>query len=269
MLLVGLLPLVVGIYYVYHSTTKTLKESIGRNFQILARETADKINIILNREITNTRSLSLLPVITDATSDHLSSLQKEDLLRFIKDYKNHRKGEILDIFILDKAGRVIVTTDSVNYGVIEEEIKKWNILLKKNKRDFLISNIRSNDLLNLSYILITVPLRNLSHTTFFGSIHILYNAKEIYTVINSIKVGKTGHANLVASDGTLLICPLFPPQSHTIRSDLLRQISVITPGWGIAADDAHGGKDSIIGFSPVRITLKSGINFDEKNGMYL
>jgi PAS domain S-box-containing protein len=38
----------------------------------------------------------------------------------------------------------------------------------------------------------------------------------------------------------------------------MRQISAGSPGWGVASDDAHGGKNSIIGFAPVISTLHAG-----------
>ncbi|MBI5038870.1 MAG: sensor histidine kinase [Nitrospirae bacterium] len=105
---------------------------------------------------------------------------------------------------------------------------------------------------------ISVPIKEDQGAGGIGNIMVLYNIKEVFEVINNIRIGKTGHANLVASDGTLLACPLYPPGTHTINNNLLRQIALPQPGWGVARDDAHGGEDSIIGFSPVKITLQMG-----------
>src|SRR3989304_5699640 len=78
-----------------------------------------------------------------------------------------------------------------------------------------------------------------------------YNVDSLLEIINNVRIGNTGHANLVDSTGTIIMCPIFPLKSHHISSDLMRLVSTVNPGWGVAKDDAHGGKDSIVGFAPV------------------
>jgi signal transduction histidine kinase len=68
-----------------------------------------------------------------------------------------------------------------------------------------------------------------------------------------VRIGKSGHAMLVSSNGTPLICPILPPKEHLINDPLMHQIAQIQPGWAVAEDDAHGGRRSIVGFAPVNL----------------
>lgn len=251
MFIVGLLPGLAGVFYTYQSGIKALKNSIGTNFKAIAVDTAEKIDIIINREIYFTQSLAMF-LGTD-----LESAPKSDILNRIEKHHEQRSKEIISITITDNKGAVIA---SVGRPLVMQWPSESFLKTTTDNRleKAFIGDIHFDKTTQEYSILIVVPIIDDKNNSMMGSVMVLYNVREIFGIINNVAIGKTGHANLVTSDGILVVCPIYPPQSHAINNTLLSQISSIQPGWGIASDDAHGGQKSIIGFSPVKITLNPG-----------
>jgi len=264
-LIAGLAPALAGISYTYLSGTNALKKAIGVNFQTLAEETADKIDVVLEEEIEDARSLALSPFVIAMTEKarirrpsnppHPIPL-KDEVYSYIYRYQRQKGRDIITIIILDRRGDLIFTTDEKYYNTSLlsplGNIQDWQ------RREVFVSDIYYDEHSRTFFMFIAVPIINDGRGEVSGYVINIYNVKKIFDVISSVKIGETGHANLIASDGVLIACPLFPPRSHRVNDTLLKQIGGIKSGWGIAEDDAHGGKNSIIGFSPVKSTLKSG-----------
>ena len=66
-------------------------------------------------------------------------------------------------------------------------------------------------------------------------------------MILPIHIGNTGHGMLLDTQGTPLICPVLPPTAHLIPRTLLNRLTLDHPLWLVAEDDAHGGRDAIVG----------------------
>src|SRR3990170_1771261 len=258
-LLVGTIPGILVVILTYLSGINALKNSIGTNFQEMAKETADKVEIIMNGEIQDAQSLALSPYIksailkanliyegknetelkkhqteieqrcTLARKDDVSASEflNRDIADYLKEYMRQRMIEYGSILVTDKKGAIIAATDKpMDY--YQSGKGWWDITFNHDKGNAI------------------------------GGLKMVHDVNDIFKVITNIKIGETGHANLVTSDGTLVICPIFPPKSHTINNQLMGQISLGKTGWGIALDDAHGGRNSIIGFAPVTSTFRLG-----------
>ncbi len=248
MLIAGLLPGFFGVFFTYRLGIKALKDSIGANLKTIAVEASEKIDIIIRREIHNTRSLAISPLIIAAVKGN----HKDAVIQsYIERYQRQSGGKIISITVMDKRGGSIAAAGKSL--PIRSPHKP-----SSEKREVFVGDILFDQATQHYSMLIAVPIVEDETKKEIGDIMIVYNIAEIFGVVNSIRVGMTGHANLVASDGTLLVCPLFPPRSHTINNRLLNQISMAQPGWGITPDDAHGGKNSIIGFAPVKSTFEMG-----------
>ena len=251
-LLVGIIPGIIVVILTYLTGINALKNSIGINLQEIAKETADKIQIITDREIQDAQSLALSPYIKAAVLKD-GRFSQNSVNSYLKAYLKQRQMEYGSILITDAKGVVIASTNLVaDYN--QREAKWWNIAYKHGK--VFISDIEYDEKAQTYFLTIAVPV--LDNKNIIGVLKIIHDVNDIFKIITSIKIGETGHANLVTSDGILIVCPVFPPKSHRINNQLMQQISFDKPGWGIAADDAHGGKDSIIGFAPVASTLKIG-----------
>ncbi len=267
-LLVGIIPGILVVLIAYLSGINALKNSIGANFQEMAKETADKIEIIMNREIQDAQSLALSPYIKDAVimanQAYERKGQKEILRRgvdeiqdFLKDYQRQRMIEYGSILITDIKGEIIAATNNpVDYS--QGGNGWWHVTFNQGIGRIFISGIEYDDVAQIYAVAIAVPIMDQNNKEAIGVLKTVHDVKDIFKVITNIKIGYSGHANLVTSDGTLVVCPIFPPSSHRINDQLMRQINTDSPGWGVAFDDAHGGRNSIIGFAPVISTFKMG-----------
>lgn len=287
-LLAGIIPSLIVVVLTYLTSINALKNSIGANFQELATETADKIQIFMNMTIKNAKSLALAPVIVDAVSrTNRSYIAQErglkpayapisglDLQRpfsvseYLEDYQRQRIGEYGSILVTDSKGYVV---KAIN-GPAERyhgEKDWWMTAYNQGRGRDYIGGIEYDKNAQTYSLAIAVPVHGKGAQKVIGVLKMTYSVKEIFNAVNMIKIGKTGHANLVTSDGTLVVCPIYPPESHRINDRLTRQISTGKPGWGIAADDAHGGKDSIIGFAPVASTLRADAGYFGTKAWYI
>jgi len=266
-LLVGTIPGILVVILTYLSGINALKNSIGANFQEIAKETADKIEIIMNREIQDAQSLALSPsiksVVLTANQAYENRNDPEihekvgEIEDFLNEYQRQRMLEYGSILITDRKGGIIAATSRPSDYNQGEKIW-WHTTFNQEKGRVFISGIEYDEEAQTYSVSIAVPIMDQDNKEAIGVLKTIHDVKDIFKVITNIKIGKTGHANLVTSDGILVVCPIFPPKSHRINDQLMRQISSGTPSWGIAYDDAHGGKNSIIGFAPVISTFNMG-----------
>ncbi|TKB73180.1 MAG: hypothetical protein E8D46_12075 [Nitrospira sp.] len=66
---IGLLSGAFGLAYAYWQTKHSFREAIGLGFQELARQSADKVGLILEKEIEWVERLSSLPEIREAVRE--------------------------------------------------------------------------------------------------------------------------------------------------------------------------------------------------------
>jgi len=266
-LLVGTIPGILVVILTYLSGINALKNSIGANFQEIAKETADKIEIIMNREIQDAQSLALSPsiksVVLTANQAYENRNDPEihekvgEIEDFLNEYQRQRMLEYGSILITDRKGGIIAATSRPSDYNQGEKIW-WHTTFNQEKGRVFISGIEYDEEAQTYSVSIAVPIMDQDNKEAIGVLKTIHDVKDIFKVITNIKIGKTGHANLVTSDSILVVCPIFPPKSHRINDQLMQQISSGKPSWGIALDDAHEGKNSIIGFAPVISTFNMG-----------
>src|SRR3989304_2801906 len=281
-LIIGIFPLVFGIYLSYLEAIDALTKSIGTNFAAMAKETANKLELILEEELSEATAISLMPDIIEAierSNLHYKGKGVEEIGKgietrrerwshavgedpFIKDIVNNKAAlylkslphyveEYIAILVMDERGTLAAATDR-GYDYYQGDQKWWQAIHQDSKKGVFISDINYDKekryyLMETAFPIYTrggVPKQRI------GALHILYKAEKIFKIIGDVRIDKTGHANLVSGAGEIIFCPFFPPQSHSINEKLIREITGRISGWGIAEDDAHGGKNSIIGFYP-------------------
>lgn len=280
-LLAGIVPSLIIVALTYIRSISTLKTAIGMNFQEMSKETANKISLLIERELDEARTLALSPNVRIAVlkANQLQQDKGEDknryyqnyadarqiyssLSNYLEEYHDSKPDECEYIFVTDRTGIVIAGTDIAGASYQGNE-DWWRMAFNDGNGRVLISGIEYNDRTQQNFISIAVPVMNAGRLA--GILKMAYKADKLFEELINIRIGNTGHANLAASDGTIIICPNFPPKSHKVNDSLMRHISSSMPGWGIVDDDAHGGRNSIIGFAPVISTLTmEDVNFDGK-----
>ncbi len=66
MLIIGIGPLVAGLYLTYLDGTNALRNSIGANFQEMAKETANKIDMVIKKEVIDVQRLAISTDVRDS-----------------------------------------------------------------------------------------------------------------------------------------------------------------------------------------------------------
>ena len=87
-----------------------------------------------------------------------------------------------------------------------------------------------------------------------GAVDLVIRRNLLTQMILPIHIGNTGHGMLLDTQGTPLICPVLPPTAHLIPHTLLNRLTLDHPLWLVAEDDAHGGRDAIVGAAPIQFS---------------
>lgn len=285
-LVIGVFPLVFGIYLSYLEAIDALTKSIGTNFAAMAKETANKLEIILEEELSEATAISLMPDIIEVIEGsnlHYRGKGEKEIRKgiqtrrerwshaagedpFIKDIVNNKAAlyfrslphyvkEYSAILVMDERGALAAATDR-GYDYYQGDQKWWQAIHQDSEKGIFISDINYDKEKRYYLLEIALPVYTKGgvHKQRIGALHILYKADMIFKIIGDVRIGRTGHANLVSGSGEIIICPIFPPKSHSINEKLIREIVSRISGWGIAEDDGHGGRDSIVGFYPLRLS---------------
>jgi len=273
-LIVGVLPLILGIYLTYLNGRKNLRISIGIKFQEIAKQTANKVDMFIEQKILEAQGLTLSPIIRKVVEnanrsnkegkDTDTQLLNNDAANYIKSYQELHKEVYMAILLTDEKGAVIVATKDIEDHYQGGE-GWWQITFNQSKGGTFVSNFYLDKSEGEYFMDMAVPIMDESGKKAIGTIKFIIKSLKIFQMIKDIQIDETGHAMLITSDKVILICPIFPPESHRITDPVIRKIAMDQPGWTVAEDNAHGGKNAISGFAPVQSTYRLGVeNFDSK-----
>lgn len=292
-LVVGILSLLPGLALVYFIGTATLKKTIGANFEELADVTANKLDELITHHVEQATFLAGLPDVVDVVhrtggrptasaearwqtdwagigSGHpevariVDNPASQALRSFMRMTAQHGVDQKPHEFLLatDAAGRVVAATRKPSAYTFAETGWWREAYAKGEGRLFLSDVIFDNDLGRYVFIIAT-PIRERGQVV--GVLAMVHDAQAFYQWVTSIQVGRTDHTMLVASDGTLLFCPVFPTKSHTLHPSLVASVVGGGRGWVSTTHDVHyPGSESINGFAPVRVSAEPGTNFGGK-----
>lgn len=264
-LVVGIVPLIFGLYLTYRDGTTTRRNSIGASFQEMAKETANKIDMIIKKEIVDAQRLAIIPDIHNIIRN--KNYEKAEVTNYLKRFIGYYdEREVNSLVIVNTRGDYIIGLDEVAKENYSHE--KWfKDAFNNGKSKIYVGDLKFDDALGMPLMSIAVPVIENKNT--IGVAMIKYRIDKLLEVINNVRIETTGHANLVDSTGTIIMCPIFPLRSHHISAELLSIMSKGNTGWGEVEDDAHGGKNSIIGFAPVESTLVQGNHWFDGNKWYV
>ncbi|MEK6655827.1 MAG: ATP-binding protein [Nitrospirota bacterium] len=277
---IGLLPGIVGVTLTYYGGTNFLKNSIGNSFQEIAKKESAHVKRVIEKEIDEARSITISPFVRqfveranqryiDSSSEnlikeinsieniwpHLSEknpilkeILNNELSAYLKEYKNLEKEEYAEIFITDVKGAVIAATNKTT-DYFQADEKWWEEAYNGGKGSIYLADVGYDESVKVFSLDFCLPIMDRSNKNVIGVIKLVTDIRYLFSGIINIQIGKTGHSDLVSSDGMVIIDPISPPLSWRISENLLSKISTIEPGWTIDEDE-HGIK-SIIGYAPV------------------
>lgn len=280
-LVVGMLPIMIGISLVYWQGRKELTESVGENFARVAKEIASNVEIVIEQSVYNVKNFALSPVIRSAAmSANKFYLNKGDKIvegyikkldtqwlqtrekaknaevylnnpaaRYLAEVKG-QTAEYVNILITDAKGVSVASTEKTKYLYFGNE-RWWRTAYNNGKGSIYISGIYLDSDSNQYLQTVAAPIMDERGEAVVGVIRAVSGIEKIFQMVRKIRIGETGHAMLINSAGVILLCPIFPPQVHEITGELMHDITAPSLGWAVVKDNAHDGRNAVAGFAPI------------------
>src|SRR6267143_3473417 len=252
---IGLLSGAFGLAYAYWQTKHSFREAIGLGFQELARQSADKVGLILEKEIEWVERFSSLPEVREAVRGGTRlSFDEQALQR----WKESQRPYFRSLVILDRRGRSVGEVTSESTRTYYSGRPWWPVVFEQRRS--WVGELRFDET-GHGYLEVAVPIVDEAGTV-LGALNAVIEKDQLLTSVLRSRIGSTGHVMLVGPQGTVLACPLLPPGRHTaliepLRDSLASDLSLPEAAWMEVQDDAHGQGGGIIGIASV--ALRPGI----------
>jgi PAS domain S-box-containing protein len=252
---IGLLSGVFGLAYAYWQTKHSFREAIGLGFQELARQSADKVGLILEKEIEWVERLSSLPQVREAVREGTRLTFDQQVL---ERWKESQRPYFRSLEILDRQGRSVGGPTSESTRTYYSRQPWWPVVFEQ--RQLWVGELRLDER-GYGNLEIAVPVID-EDGAVLGAIKAVIEKDQLLTSVLRSRIGSSGHAMLVGPQGRVLACPLLPPGQHTaligpLRDSLASGFSLPEAAWMEVQDDAHGQGGGIVGFASVG--LRPGI----------
>ncbi len=277
LLIVGIVPGTAALWATYAFSTASLKQAIGEGFQEIARSTAIRLAAAVDNEIDRAIRLALVPLhvrqpvmrsnerarrmSTAATRRPLPGAQPRDeevpssvaaTVRYLEEWV-HESGHYVRVTLVDQQGLVVASTDP-RLPPQQADEEWWREAMRAAPGTYYLSSLAKDSPINDAVFHIAVPILDEAQGSPIGAVHLVIRGNLLTQMILPIHIGSTGHGMLVDTQGTPLICPVLPPTAHLIPHTLLNRLTLDHPLWLVAEDDAHGGRDAIVGAAPIQFS---------------
>jgi PAS domain-containing protein len=285
-LVVGTVPLVLGIGTAYLQGTRELHTTIGSSFAGLATESARKLDLVFNDELARLTEVAQDRGIVAALVERAGesspapddgerwTARDAELVRRITEgpvagrlrqylpAQDPEQPATQTLMVTDASGRLVASTSAaVRYASDNETW--WQKAMATGGGSVHVGNVAFDAALNTYVFHLSTPIATGRRDRPVGVVHRIFDANAYFApYVSPIRFGKTGHVMLIDSAGTVMSCPVLPTGTHLTDAEL---VSLVTPpyaGWDNTPSDGHGGHTpSLVGFSPLadtnRFTLAS------------
>lgn len=281
--LVGAIPLLIGLVLAYVSGMRSLRDVIGGNLQAVAIQAADRVAMLVKSEVQSVRLLGSAPLrvrgpvtvanlaypadadktqtliqermqIWEKGTDKAKLLMDPQLSRFLLETKVRDGDKVVGLLIVDQQGALVAASSEPDHYYFGKEA--WWQALHKNGGDqvyvsALIQAQEGSFRTSEETLDVAVPILDDRQHAIIGAVKASYRFDNLFATIKQIRIGQTGHAMLFNAAGQPLVSPGLPRPAQRIPSRLMAMIVSSEPGWAIAEDDGHGATDTVIGYAPV------------------
>ncbi|HEV8243163.1 MAG TPA: PAS domain S-box protein [Nitrospirales bacterium] len=285
MVLIGLLPLSFAFVITYLEERRAIQDTIGKDFRQIAVEAAGKVELQVMHGLNEARQLATIPILRGAVIDSNRSYAGRDapaVRRMVRewetrwnkgkdrgrfpdfvnkmaiDYLNEwyriRKNEYVAILVTDSQGALVLSsTPHAEYD--QRNTQWWQVAYGGGKGQGFVSDLVYDEALGFHVLEVAVPILDDTQKEAVGAVNVRLRSGELFKAIQEVRIGEHGHAMLLNTAGRPLICPVLSLDKHTVNAALLKQITQPTAGWVVAADDAHGARNAIVGFAPIEFPI--------------
>lgn len=246
---IGLFTGTVGLGYAYWHAKHSLRTTIGLTFQELAHQSADKVGLILDKEVEWVERLGSMSEVVEAVKEGTGLMfdrpafqrWRETQLRYFR-----------SMVILDRQGRSVggVTSDATR---THYNVQPWWPVVFDQRRTW--AGELYSDEEGYGYWEVAVPIVDHDGTV-IGAIKVVIEKDQLFASVLRSRIGDTGHVMLLNTHGVVFACPILSPAQH--RPVLLRRGSFVDTThplreaqWLEVQDDSHGRSGGIAGVAPV------------------
>ncbi|MCP9463852.1 MAG: ATP-binding protein [Nitrospira sp.] len=303
MLVVGTVPLVVGLGMAFWQGSREIRDVSGESFKALAMEAARKLDLLVAEEIAQTARIANDPTIIrelEHRRDTAHPVQAEDfeqkwmagdpsavrsimenpLSALLYEYYTglHSAPGQVQPPIVRASTKMLFLTDI--HGIVvaalgekpdfrHNQTRWWQGAYYKAVGRLFIEDLHFDKRINAYVFTISVPVMDRLRYEVVGVLHRVIDAKEFFSpATHAIRFGKTGHVMLIDSNGLVISCPILPTGVPLSDSALIPLVTPLQPGWVQASSDGHGGHStSVIGFAPLLETSRA-TNGSIENGSW-
>ncbi len=286
MLLVGVVPLLIGLLMAFLQGTREIRQVSGVSFAGLAGETARKLDLVLSDELaatlhltTDQRIIEALEQRRDAplpeaevavqleqaalawTAKHPAAVEavlKGPVAEILQQFYTGAytdpghplplvtRSATRALFVTDVRGALVGSIHD-NVEYLHADTQWWQRSFHKGVGQPHIESVTWDEREATYTFSITLPVMDRLRYQAIGVLHRVYDAKEFFAPsVFPIRFGETGHAMLIDGNGTVLSCPILPTGSRLADSSLILQVTQEGPGWVSADSDGHGGQGTSI-----------------------
>lgn len=286
MLLVGIVPLVIGLGMAFWQGSKEIRDISGESFEALATEAARKLDLLVVEEISHTARIAHDRTIIrelerrrDAARDSkhspggtadlerrwadrdpaaIKSLTDNRLSALLREYYAgvySPPGQLLPqvvrastkmLFLTDVEGTLVATMTD-HPAFKHGNTGWWQGAFNKAVGKLYIEDIHFDDQVNAYVFTISLPVMDSLRYEAIGVLHHVIDAKEFFSPsTQAIRFGKTGHVMLIDSNGIVISCPILPTGVPLSDRNLTPLVTPQHPGWVQAASDGHGGDSTSV-----------------------
>lgn len=286
MLLVGIIPLVVGLGMAFWQGSQEIREVSGESFKALATEAARKLDLLLAEEIAHTARIANDPAIiraleqrrdaqgnpknpTTALTDFerrwmardaaaIKSITDNPLSTLLHEYftgVHSAPGQLLPhvvrsstkmLFLTDAQG-TLVGTMTDHPAFRHQKTHWWQGAFNKAVGKLYIEDVRFDDQVNAYVFSISLPVMDSLRYEVVGVLHRVIDAKEFFSPATHVtRFGKTGHVMLIDTHGIVVSCPILPTGVPLSDPKLIPLVTPQHPGWVQASSDGHGGQSTSV-----------------------
>jgi len=201
---IGLLSGAFGLAYSYWRTKHSFREAIGLGFQELARQSADKVGLILEKEIEWVERLSFLPEVREAVREGTRLTFDQQVL---ERWKESQRPYFRSLEILDRRGRSVGGVTSESARTYYSRQPWWPVVFEQ--RRLWVGELRLDEK-GSGDLEIAVPIVDEAGAV-LGAIKAVIEKDQLVTSVLRSRIGSTGHVMLIGAQGTVLACPLSHP----------------------------------------------------------
>ncbi|MGQ0555070.1 MAG: ATP-binding protein [Nitrospiraceae bacterium] len=286
MLLVGVIPLVVGLGMAFWQGSQEIREVSGESFKALATEAARKLDLLLAEEIAHTARIANDPAIirtleqrrdargapkspTTAVTDFeqrwkakdaaaVKSIIDNPLSTLLHEYftgAHSAPGQSLPhvvrsstkmLFLTDAQG-ALVGTMTDHPAFHHQKTHWWQGAFNKAVGKLYIEDVRFDDQVNAYVFSISLPVMDSLRYEVVGVLHRVIDAKEFFSPSTHVtRFGKTGHVMLIDTNGIVVSCPILPTGVPLSDPKLIPLVTPPHPGWVQTSSDGHGGQSTSV-----------------------